>query len=89
MSLNHRSILDELNSIVSERDKLNVIESRGNHIIKSALNLIELIQENFDEAEALDLQRRLINSIKGNRPERFVKGVQIIKESRSKNNENQ
>ena len=66
MSLNHRSILDELNSIVSERDKLNVIESRGNHIIKSALNLIELIQENFDENEALDLQRRLINSIKGN-----------------------
>ena len=36
MSLNHRSILEELNSIVSERDKLNVIESRGNHIIKSA-----------------------------------------------------
>ena len=74
MSLNRRSILDELNSIVSDRDKLNVIESRGNHIIKSALNLIELIQENFDEQEALDLQRRLINSIKGNRPERFIKG---------------
>jgi hypothetical protein len=49
--------------------------------------LIELIQENFDENEALDLQRRLINSIKGNRPERFVKGVQIIKESRFKANE--
>ena len=87
MSLNHRSILDELNSIFSERDELNVIESRGNHIIKSALNLIELIQENYNEAEALDLERRLINSIKGNRPERFVKGIQIIKESRSKTNE--
>ena len=87
MSLNRRSILDELNSIVSDRDKLNVIESRGNHIIKSALNLIELIQENFDEQEALDLQRRLINSIKGIRPERFIKGISIIKESRSKSNE--
>ena len=87
MALNRRSILDELNSIVSDRDKLNVIESRGNHIIKSALNLIELIQENFDEQEALDLQRRLINSIKGNRPERFIKGISIIKESRSKSNE--
>ena len=57
------------------------------HAVSSALICFALIQENYNEAEALDLERRLINSIKGNRPERFVKGIQIIKESRSKTNE--
>jgi hypothetical protein len=86
MSLSRRSILDELNSVVSERNKLDVIATRGDHVIKSALNLIDLIEENLDDSQALDLQRRLVNAIKGRKPERFAKGVQIVKES--KHNEN-
>ena len=68
-----KSILEELNSVVSERNKLDVVATRGNHIIKSAINLIQLIEENFDDSQALDLQRRLVNSIKGRKPERFAK----------------
>ena len=83
MSITKKSILDELNSVVSERNKLDVVATRGNHIIKSAINLIQLIEENFDDSQALDLQRRLVNSIKGRKPERFAKGVQIVKESKN------
>ena len=52
MSLNKKSILEELNSVVSERNKLDVVATRGNHIIKSAINLIDLIEENFDTKNA-------------------------------------
>ena len=45
----------------------------------------KLIEENFDDSQALDLQRRLVNSIKGRKPERFAKGVQIVKESKNEN----
>ena len=37
MSINRKSILEELNSVVSERNKLDVVATRGNHIIKSAI----------------------------------------------------
>ena len=83
MSKTTKSILEELNSVVSEWNKLDVVATRGNHIIKSAINLIQLIEENFDDSQALDLQRRLVNSIKGRKPERFAKGVQIVKESKN------
>ena len=83
MSKTTKSILEELNSVVSERNKLDVVATRGNHIIKSAINLIQLIEENFDDSQALDLQRRLVNSIKGRKPDRFDKGFQIVKESKN------
>ena len=83
MSITKKSILEELNSVVSQRNKLDVVATRGNHIIKSAINLIDLIEENFDDSQALDLQRRLVNAIIGRKPERFAKGVQIVKESKN------
>ena len=35
-----RSILNELNSMIHERDRQHVFESRGSQIIESAINLI-------------------------------------------------
>jgi len=69
-----RSILDELNSVVIERDRKHVIENRGGHIIESAINLIEDIYRNYGADTAGDLERRLINSIRGRDGKKFKRG---------------
>lgn len=78
-----RSILEELDNMVLHRDKENLVESRATHIIQSAINLINLIREEYDREVANDLERRLINSIKGQDPSKFSRGLKRIK------NENQ
>ena len=44
-----RSILEELNSISVDRSKDYVVENRGEHVINSAINLIEQIETNYDD----------------------------------------
>jgi hypothetical protein len=69
-----RSILEELNSVVLERDRKHLIEQRGNNIITSAINLIEEIYRNYDAETAGDLERRLVNSIRGRDSKKFKRG---------------
>jgi len=77
-----RSILDELSSMPVAQNNGLVLESRANHIINSAINLINQIRENYDTPEADELERRLINSIRGQDPAKFVRGLRKINESR-------
>ena len=84
MKFKTRSILQELNEIASKRDAESLLESRANNIIKSAINLIESVYKHYDEETALDLERRLINSIKGQDPNKFIRGIRKISESKKK-----
>ena len=77
-----KSILQELNTFSTKRDVELVIESRALHVINSAINILEMIRENLDEEAALDLERRMINSIKGSDPEKFRRGIKRIQESK-------
>ena len=77
-----RSILQELNNVGINRDSDAIIESRGSNIIQSAINLLELIRENYDIETAAELERRFINSIKGSDPNKFKRGVKKIQESK-------
>jgi hypothetical protein len=77
-----RSILDELNSLCIEKDKENIVESRAVNVISSAINLIEYIQENYDNDTALELERRLVNSIRGRDTKKFSRAIIRIKESK-------
>jgi hypothetical protein len=43
---------------------------------------MELISKNYDADTALELERRFINSIKGSDPEKFVRGIRKITESK-------
>ena len=70
-----RSILEELNQISVDRDRSLVVENRGEHIIKSAINLIEQIEKHYDEQTAKDLTNRLINSIRGKDSSKFSRGI--------------
>ena len=63
-----KSLLQELNSIVREKDREEVLKTRDDHIVNSAINIIEQFHDVFDEKDAIDLERRLINSIKGKNP---------------------
>lgn len=74
---NTRTILDELTS-ASLPCKKELVESRGNHLIVSAINLLKLIQEQYSETAAEEIERRLINSIKARDPEKFTRGVKRL-----------
>ena len=82
MKLKTRSILQELNSIADVRSTDSLIESRAANIINSAINLLESIHKNYDSASADELERRLINAIKGQDPAKFTRGVRRIAEAR-------
>lgn len=74
-----RSILDELDSMLSHRDKDNLVESRAGHVIQGAINLINYIKENYDADTALELERRLINSIRSQDATKFTRGIRKLK----------
>ena len=81
-----RSILEELNQISVDRDRDHVVSNRGEHIIASAISLLEQIDTYYDESTAKDLQNRLVNSIKGRDGKKFSRGIgKIIKESQKEN----
>lgn len=82
MKSNTRSILQELNEIAEVRNKDQLFESRATNIINSAINLIESLHKSYNPEAALDLERRFINSIKGQDSAKFVRGIRKIAESR-------
>jgi hypothetical protein len=77
-----RSVLEEIDSILPDRDKSHVIESRANHIISSAINLINLMYESFDEDVAKDLEKRFLNSVRTQDGKKFVRGIRKIDEKK-------
>lgn len=74
-----RSILDELDSLLSHKDKDSLVESRAGHVIQGAINLINYIKENYDNETAVELERRLINSIRSQDITKFTRGIRKIK----------
>ena len=78
-----RSILEELDTFRSPKDRENLVESRANHVIQGAINLINFIRENYDSTQSEELERRLLNSIRAQDSTKFSRGVKRIK------NENQ
>jgi hypothetical protein len=71
--------LDELDSLLTHRDKQNLVESRANHVIQGAINLVNYIRENYDAEQAAELERRLLNSIRSQDAAKFTRGVRKIR----------
>lgn len=65
--------------MLSHRDKDNLVESRAGHVIQGAINLINYIKENYDADTALELERRLINSIRSQDATKFTRGIRKLK----------
>ena len=77
-----KSLLEELNDIAIKRDSELVVEARATHVINSAINLLQLIRENFDPETAYELERRFINSIKGSDPAKFTRSIRKLRDNR-------
>ena len=73
-----KSLFEELNELAPVSGKKTVIENRANHVISSAINLMEYIETNYSEEEALNLHRRLLSSIKGKDPKRFARALNKV-----------
>ena len=80
MKRHTRSLLEELNDIAVKKDTESVIESRAVHVINSAINLLDLIRENFDPELAYELERRFLNSIKGADPAKFTRSIRKLRD---------
>jgi hypothetical protein len=70
-----RSLLEELESIGNNRDMTHIIENRAHNIITSAINLIELINKQYDKDTSELLEKKLISAIKGRDQARFSKSI--------------
>ncbi|HEY6436680.1 MAG TPA: hypothetical protein VIY47_08820 [Ignavibacteriaceae bacterium] len=81
MSINRRSrsILEEISSYIPQKSKEELIEARAQHIIVSAINLLESIDDMFSVEEADALKKRFVSSIRGADPNRFTRMVKRIK----------
>jgi hypothetical protein len=81
-----RSILEELNSISVDRNAHHVLENRVEHLVSSASNIKQILYSLYEADVALDLERRLINSIKSGDPKKFSRGIhKAVKESKKEN----
>jgi hypothetical protein len=76
-----RSILEELDSLYTERDNRHIIENRANNIITSAIRLLEQIDESYSPEQADNLTRKLINAIKLRDPGKFTRTVRKTDEN--------
>lgn len=77
-----RSILEEISRIDVYKDKEHLIENKAVNIIAGTENLINLINETYDEETAHDLTKRLINAIRTQDPKKFQRGIRQVNESR-------
>ncbi len=75
-----RSLLAELDSISTQRDRESFVESRATNLIHSAINLVSFIKEHYDAETAGELERRLLNSIRSGDASKFVRGIRKIKD---------
>lgn len=77
-----RSLLEELNTISERRNGEAIVEARATHVINSAINLLNLIKENFNPEEAYELERRLINSIRGGDSSKFTRSIRRLRDNK-------
>jgi hypothetical protein len=83
-----KSIIEELNLISVDRDRNHVVENRGEHLIQSAIHLVEQIEKYYPEETAKDLTNRLINSIRAKDASKFSRGIKkVIRENQGTDNE--
>lgn len=75
-----RSLLAELDELLVHKDKENILESRANNVINSAINLINTIREQYEPEVAGELERRLLNAIKGQDTKKFTRGIRKLKD---------
>lgn len=78
MNNSTKNIIDDLNKYITDSNIKQTIESRGVSLIESVVHLLEAIENNFDSETSVDLERRLINSIKSKDPSKFKRKIRQV-----------
>ena len=87
MDIKFRSILEELSDYAPARDTDLFIESRGQQVIASAINLLRLIRESYDAETADDLSKRLVRAIASGDEDKFRRKLRGIRQNNTKRDE--
>ncbi len=74
-----RSLLEEINNLSPTKDRINILESRGTNAIGAIMNVLEMVDANYSEQDAQDIQKRIMLSIKNRDPERFNRGIKNLR----------
>ena len=80
---NTKSILEEISKVIPHSNRESLIESRAGHVISSAINLIDMLHESYDQETAGELTRRLVNSIKSGDPAKFERGIRRVLQNKN------
>lgn len=78
MANKKHNLLDSIVNYTSDKEKLQSLGNRADHAINSVINLLDSIEEEFDQEEAGDLMRRLFLSIKNRDYRKFKKGLENL-----------
>jgi hypothetical protein len=81
-----KTLIEELDLFVPQRDKHQIVEARASNVIASAINLISLISESFSDDEADELQRRLMSAIKNRDPDKFNRKIREYRKIQERKN---
>jgi len=74
-----RSLLEEINNLSPTKDRINILESRGTNAISAIMNVLEMVDANYSDEDAQDIQKRIMLSIKNRDPERFNRGIKNLR----------
>tara|TARA_B100000508_G_C11277938_1_gene189013 strand:+ start:116 stop:364 length:249 start_codon:yes stop_codon:yes gene_type:complete len=77
-----RSLFQEIDQIYIGNDRKMVIETRSDHLINGVINLIKELYREYTPEQANELERRLVNSIKGKDPNKFKRGLNKFNENK-------
>ena len=75
--------MQELNNLGLSKSNDHLIEATANNIIESAINLLNRINEQYDEITASELERRFLNSIRTGDPRKFKRSIDKIIENKN------
>jgi predicted transcriptional regulator len=81
-----KSILEEINDFIPSQNKEDAIEARAQHVITSAVNLLNTIKESFDKDTSEMLEKRFISSIRTSDSKKFIRTIRKIKEDNDGHN---
>lgn len=79
-----RNIIDELDSIIPERNKHQIIEQRVVNAVSALINIKQEIRNKFVTEEAEELIKRIDLAVRGEDPRKFTRKIREFKETSKK-----
>tara|TARA_R110000796_G_scaffold31445_1_gene83376 strand:+ start:929 stop:1174 length:246 start_codon:yes stop_codon:yes gene_type:complete len=70
-----RSILEEISTAAPGSTRKNIVESKSQHVLESAINIVQEFYKVYTKEEAVDLHKKFINSLKSLDSKKFYRSL--------------